>query len=144
MKVITAPERLPEKGDLFLAGGISNCPDWQKDLLEGLEPTNWTVFNPRRGLYLADAVAEQQIKWEYDALRLVHTVSFWFPQETLCPITLYELGVFSQRSDTRVLVGTHPEYARRLDVVEQLRWARPEIKVVDSLDALQEQLLSLI
>lgn len=143
MKVITAPEQLPDKGDLFLAGGISNCPDWQKDLLDGLESTDWTVFNPRRGVYFADTVATEQIKWEYDALRLVHTVSFWFPKETLCPITLFELGVFSQRLDTKVVVGTHPEYVRRLDVVEQLRWARPEIDVVDSLEALQEQLLGL-
>ncbi|MCW8382414.1 hypothetical protein [Streptomyces justiciae] len=35
----------------------------------------------------------------------------------------------------RLAVGAHPDYPRRLDVLEQLRLARPDITVHDSLQA---------
>ena len=38
-----------------------------------------------------------------------------FPAETLCPITLYELGTWTQRglhSDTKIFVGCDPNYKR--------------------------------
>jgi hypothetical protein len=136
MKLITAPKATPFKADLFLAGGISNCPNWQQVVLNGLKETDLIVLNPRREFYSTETSAREQIKWEYDALRTVSTVLFWFPEETLCPITLFELGVFSQKPDVKLVVGTHPNYARRLDVVEQLKWSRPEVEVVDNLSEL--------
>lgn len=136
MILITAPEVVPVKADLFLAGGISNCPNWQQEIINGLGDTNLVVLNPRREFYSTETSAREQIKWEYDALRTVSTVLFWFPEETLCPITLFELGVFSQKPDVKLVVGTHPNYARRLDVVEQLKWSRPEVEVTNSLNGL--------
>lgn len=133
MKTYTSPDVVPENIDLFLAGGITNCPDWQKTVLASLEETNLLIGNPRRVFYSSEVYAQDQIKWEYDALRKSSTVMFWFPEETLCPITLFELGVFTQKPDTKVIVGTHPNYSRRLDVVEQLKLSRPEIKVHDNL-----------
>ena len=59
-------------------------------------------------------------------------VSFWFPEETLCPITLYELGKIAM-SNKVMFVGTHPNYKRRFDVIKQLQLVRPEIKVTDNL-----------
>ena len=140
MNVITAPENVPDKADLFLGGGISNCPNWQENVISLLCDRDLTILNPRREMYSDGELAQKQIAWEYDALRKVSTVLFWFPSETLCPITLFELGVFTQRTDVRVLVGTHPEYARRFDVIEQLKHARPEIVVVDNLQDLVNQI----
>lgn len=140
MKVFTSPDIIPDKIDLFLAGGISNCPDWQKEILSYFESTDMVIANPRREFYATDTYAQEQIAWEYDALHKSVMVSFWFPEETLCPITLFELGVFTQRKDIHLVVGTHPNYGRKLDVVEQLKLARPEVKVVHSLEDLVFQI----
>jgi hypothetical protein len=74
---------------------------------------------------------------------------FRFPKETLCPITLYELGVWSSltkhepgRSSvkdgqfTPVMIGVDPDYARKDDVRIQTGLCRPEVPVVEALDDL--------
>lgn len=134
MNIIEAPALLPNNIDLFLAGGISNCPDWQTEAIALLSNTAGVVANPRRTEYSWASVAEEQIFWEYQAIKASKVVLFWFPAETLCPITLYELGVLSQRVDVPIFVGTHPSYGRRLDVMVQLQLARPEVVLHDSLD----------
>lgn len=135
MDVIASPAPLPDSAQLFLAGGISNCPLWQDDALVALSQVDGVVINPRRPyqMDLVSADAATQIEWEHEALRRVESVLFWFPMETMCPITLLELGVFTQRLDVPLFVGTHPDYARRFDVITQLRLARPEVIVRDDL-----------
>lgn len=126
---------------LFLAGGISNCPIWQPDLVKLLEDTNLTILNPRRRNFSTDNpnIEEEQIAWEYDHLRKASAVSFWFPKETLCPITLYELGKQSVL-DKPIFIGVHQDYARRRDVEIQTRLIRPKVKIVYSLENLAEQI----
>ena len=84
------------------------------------------------------SAARTQIEWEYRHLQKAEAALFWFPSETLCPITLFELGAWS-RSDKLLFVGTHSNYQRRLDVVIQLSLARPEVVVVADLAALAAQ-----
>lgn len=135
MKVITAPTARIPMSDMFLGGGISNCPDWQAEVISALADTDIFLLNPRRNGYLETdgTAAKQQVEWEYKALRSATSVMFWFPEETLCPITLYELGVFSEKRNVRLFVGTHPNYARRFDVVTQMGLTRPRLLVHDSL-----------
>ena len=80
--------------DLFLAGGITNCPDWQAEALVLLGNQDIAVANPRRkrALALQGKGATHQIEWEYEYLRRARVVLFWFPKESLCPIALFELG----------------------------------------------------
>jgi len=66
-------------------------------------------------------------------------IQFWFPQETLCPIVLYELGAWS-KTNKPIFVGVHPEYKRRQDVEIQTKLARPEVKIVFSLENLAKQI----
>jgi hypothetical protein len=125
---------------LFLAGGITACGDWQRDISHALADLPFDVLNPRRANFPMDDpnAAEEQIRWEHRYIRRATAVLFWFPSETLCPITLYELGTCTMMGKP-LFVGTHPAYARRSDVIIQTRLARPEIVVVDSLDALLDQ-----
>ena len=98
MQYIECPtEYTGKKQSLFLAGGITDCPDWQKDLVQLLSSTNLMLLNPRRAHFpIHDPTASQvQIKWEYRHLHKADMISFWFPKETLCPIVLYELGAWS-------------------------------------------------
>jgi hypothetical protein len=144
MQLIEAPNIYPENADLFLGGGITNCPDWQAQVVEMLEDTNLVVLNPRRSAAFTGDIADEQIRWEYEALRAAKTVLFWFPKETLCPITLFELGVFSQRKDTRLIVGTHPDYARRFDVQVQMELSRPEVLIHDNIEDMVSDYLSVL
>ena len=132
MHIIEAPDNIPPKADLFLAGGISNCPNWQEQAIELLGNTEGTAINPRRSEKFTEDIADEQIAWEHQALRVCDSVIFWFPSETLCPITLFELGVFTQRKDTPIFVGTDLKYGRRFDVIKQLQLERPEIIVRDN------------
>jgi hypothetical protein len=126
---------------VFLAGGITDCPDWQADLRFLLKDVDLTILNPRRAEFdVRDPTASlKQIRWEHWALTDATFISFWFPRETLCPITLYELGAWS-RGDKPILIGTHPEYKRRIDVEVQTSLVRPEVDIADSLGELAIQI----
>jgi hypothetical protein len=135
MHIIEAPYLTPIlPASLFLAGGISNCLNWQAEAITLLAKVEGTAFNPRRSVEFTAEIASEQIEWEHNALRNSQALLFWFPAETLCPITLFELGVFSQRLDIPLFVGTHSDYQRRFDVIKQLELERPEVQVHDKLE----------
>ncbi len=146
MKYIQCPEvynPYQTKGlSVFLAGGISGCGNWQHNLAMKLRDTNLVVINPRRAQFdTANAeLAEAQITWEYNHLRLADIVSFWFTRDTVQPITLFELGSQLSRTNQRLVVGCDPLYERVFDVKTQLKLRRPEIVVVDNLDDLATQI----
>ncbi|MBT6762033.1 hypothetical protein HOA92_03265 [archaeon] len=125
---------------IFLAGGITNCYDWQSDICDLLQNEEVTLLNPRRKRFPIDDPRESmtQIRWEYDQMRKADAISFWFSKETLNPIVLYELGAHSM-TDKPLFVGVDPEYLRKSDVEIQTALARPEIKVVYDLNELAEQ-----
>jgi len=141
MEYIEALEEFNRVGSsIFLAGGITGCPNWQQEVVESLADTNWALLNPRRKYFpIGDPRASQaQIEWEFRHLRIANAILFWFPKETLCPIVLYELGAWSM-TQKPIFVGVHPEYKRRADVEIQTGLARPDVDVVFSLPKLIEQ-----
>lgn len=135
MKVLTPDvidlNDIPQSVDLFLAGGITNCPDWQADAIKMLDDgSDIVVANPRRDRLLdhEGEDAAYQIRWEYEFLRRARMILFWFPKESVCPITLFELGKEIGRGSC-LLVGAHPEYVRRFDVVTQMNCYDPGVVV---------------
>ncbi len=125
---------------LFMAGGITDCPDWQAEFYKMMSNERIVLFNPRRENFpIHDPSASKaQIAWEFDHMKRADMISFWFPAETLCPIELFELGRWSW-TDKTIFVGTDPEYERRRDVIIQLDLARPDVKVASSLKSLVDQ-----
>jgi len=145
MKYIEAPEEyVYQNGDgycHFLAGGITGCPDWQTEAIEMLKDSNLVIFSPRRKVYSHDTQsAIDQITWEHNHLRKAHAIIFWFPWETLCPISLYEFGAWSMTTKP-LYVGVHPDYPRKLDVEIQTKLVRPHLTIFNSLENLIEQVL---
>ena len=122
---------------IFLGGGITDCPDWQQDVCNALKSYDVDLVNPRRHEFdiTNPNMSSGQIKWEYEHLSRCNYIIFWFPSETLCPITLYELGFYASKGK-KLFVGCHPEYKRRFDVIEQLKCANSDIKVNDNFDDL--------
>ncbi|MBM3983595.1 MAG: hypothetical protein FJ304_25660 [Planctomycetes bacterium] len=142
MTYIEAPNEYDGPGpSVFLAGGISGTFDWQADVAARLADLPLVVLNPRRRDFPMNdpGAAPAQIEWEYRYLRRATAVLFWFPPETLCPIALYELGGRALVREQPLFVGTHPDYARRLDVEIQLKIARPEVTVTADPAALAAQ-----
>ncbi len=142
MKYIEAPhEYQGNERSVFLAGGITECADWQRDLTALLRGEEIVLLNPRRCNFpMHDPnAAKEQIEWEYRHFKKADAVSFWFPKETLCPITLYELGV-QMIKHKPLFIGVHPEYERRVDVEIQTKLERPEIKIVYDLNSLSEKI----
>jgi hypothetical protein len=133
MNYVECPQTAATSPSLFLAGGITGCPNWQAIVVEQLQDTPLTLFNPRRGQFpIHDPTAsEVQIRWEYDHLRKADAILFWFPWETLCPIVLYELGAWSM-TNKPLFVGVHPHYQRHRDVQIQTALVRPDVAIVYS------------
>lgn len=142
MKYIECPEIYSgNEKSLFIAGGITSCQIWQSHLVDLLKDTNLTILNPRRKHFPENNpnIDEEQITWEYEHLKKASAVSFWFPRETLCPITLYELG--KQNANQKpIFIGIHKNYQRKKDIEIQTKLIRPEIKIVYSLENLAEQI----
>ncbi len=142
MRYVEAPERLRrhQPGDgpvVFLAGGITGCPDWQAEARALLDDTDLVVCNPRQPTFdVTDPnAAGDQIAWEVEHLRAADLVLFWFPasDEVAQPIALFELGMaLGQRRE--LAVGTDLDYCRRYDVVQQCRHAAPGLTVWTRLD----------
>jgi len=134
---------------LFLGGGISNCPDWQHYISLKFKryDGDLMVFNPRRVGDLAPVGSEArtQILWEHLYLMQSSAILFWFPCETVCPITLFELGVWATRyKDTpeNLIIGAHPDYSRKFDLEVQLELINPRIKIHYNLDSLFQGVVS--
>ena len=138
--VIVAPneifstENLSNKS-IFLAGGITNCPDWQSVVVDGLKHLSGvTIYNPRRPVYDADK-EEEQITWEFCQLANADVILFWFSKGTVNPIVLYELGMWgNSRPEIPILIGCEKGYIRTSDVTIQTKLARPNIQIYNDLE----------
>lgn len=140
MRYVEALEEYePKPGDhgaLFVAGGIKGCEDWQSRYCKLFEGTPLIVMNPRRVRFnWKDEDSAEQVNWEFRHLSRASAISFWLSPETLNPITLFELGTWSN-SRVPIYVGCHPEYQKRRTVTQQLLLRRPEVCVVDSIEKL--------
>jgi hypothetical protein len=132
---------------VFLAGGITDCPNWQAEACAQLADAAVAVLNPRRAdfpILDPSAAAETQITWEFHHLRRADVVLFWFPGgPAIQPIALYELGFHANDPAKRIAVGCDPAYRRRTDVLHQLRLIRPTLRVHDALSQTCTEALTL-
>ena len=111
MKIVTAPEKYSLcKSNLiqdrpigvFLAGGITDCQNWQRITIEKLseEFSDWhhkhaVILNPRREEFPINDpyAAREQITWEFKALEQCHIYSMYLcTSRSVQPICMYELG----------------------------------------------------
>lgn len=131
---------------IFLAGGITNCPDWQTELIKKLKDSNITtdldIYNPRRKNFpIHDKSASvEQISWEFEKLKTADMIVFWFSLGSLNPIVLYELGMWGNSRDTQIIIGIDEGYERKQDVIIQTTLARSEVPIVDSLEKVVEKI----
>lgn len=105
MKVITAPNDCSTIGKIsvFLAGGISDCWNWQEAVINklkemeenGCDMRSLVLFNPRRPSFDVDNPGDtrEQIHWEIYWLTFCDIFSMYFcNSDSVQPICMYELG----------------------------------------------------
>jgi hypothetical protein len=132
---------------IFLSGGISNCPDWQTELIKKLDgrlDEKYVIVNPRqRNFPSYDRQAkENQAKWELEQMRGCQVVVNWFARETTNPIAMFRLGMEIGRKNAHLFIATHPSFGLRKDLEAQLGHHRPELPLLDSVEALANHIVN--
>lgn len=131
MRTITATEEIDTyKPTVFLAGGITNCPEWQNELIELLQyRDDFVLLNPRRENFPMDDpnAAEEQIRWEFEALNNCDIFSMWYTAGISDqPICMYELGRhLALKPADNIVIGVEPGYKRAQDVYIQTELVSP-------------------
>lgn len=137
MKVITAVEKYERRDAdicVFLAGGITKCPNWQKEVIAELQRydlPNLVVFNPRRENFPIGNpnASQEQIEWEFFWLERIDIFSMYFSSgDSVQPICMYELGrnLFKMNFYGRAnqcVVSVEKGYKREQDVIIQSKLA---------------------
>ena len=141
MKVITAPNNYKmQEGEIsiFLAGGITNCSDWQSEIIDrlgyDLGINDLVIFNPRRKNFPIHkpSAAYEQIEWEFDNLNRMDIFSMYFCSgDSDQPICLYELGRYIAKMqirfpidwENRIIISVEKGYKRTQDVIIQTQLA---------------------
>jgi hypothetical protein len=140
----------PSEKSIFMAGGITGCPDWQSDVRRWLQPgdhvkqsrQNIILVNPRRANFNVNdpGSSQEQIEWEFRHLNMVDYIYFWFPKEGQCAITLFELG-WALGANKKIRVGVEPGFHRSLDVYEQMKLRAPWVEIDSTLSQLYSPIL---
>lgn len=132
-QIIIAPSaEKPEHISVFLAGGITNCKEWQKIVIEELKDEEVSIFNPRQAHFdVNDKNASwKQILWEYEHLEQMDIFSMYFcNDDSDQPICMYELGRNIVRMqnrypndwEKRIVISVEDGYRRKQDVLIQMQ-----------------------
>lgn len=130
-QIITAPSiEIPTFKSVFLAGGITNCKEWQKAVIEELKFEDISFFNPRQEHFdVSDKDASyKQIVWEFERLEKMDIFSMYFCNDNSDqPICMYELGRnivciqnrFPNDWEKRIVISVEDGYKRKADVIIQ-------------------------
>ena len=136
-QIITAPSIENAKFiSVFLAGGITNCENWQKEIIKELEFEDITIFNPRQKNFdINDKSASvKQITWEFERLEQMDIFSMYFCNSSSDqPICMYELGRniirmqnrFPNNWQDRIIISIESGYKRSQDVIVQTALCAP-------------------
>lgn len=143
-QIITAPSiESPKFISLFLAGGITNCKEWQKEIIKELEFDNVSIYNPRQEHFdVSDKNASyKQILWEFERLEKMDIFSMYFCNDNSDqPICMYELGRniirmqnrFPCDWEKRIVISVEMGYRRISDVLIQTELATKNKVFVES------------
>lgn len=138
-QVIIAPSiERPIYKSVFLAGGITNCKEWQKEVIKELEFDDISIFNPRQEHFdITDKSASyKQIAWEFERLEEMSVFSIYFCNDNSDqPICMYELGRnivrmqnrFPNDWQDRIVISVEYGYRRKVDVVIQTGLCAPQL-----------------
>ena len=128
----------------FLGGGITNCRDWQKEVIEELynlekqfDLTDLVILNPRRQYFDVNKIkAEDQIKWQFNFINISDLFSMFFCGDTDSPqpICFFEYGkqLVKRKNKVNTLIVTAEKTFKRIDdVIIQTKLMFPNVNLVN-------------
>ena len=139
IQVITAPSQEEANfTSVFLAGGITNCKEWQKEVINNLKHYELSVYNPRQEHFdiLDKKASYNQILWEFERLEKCDIFSMYFCNDNSDqPICMYELGRnvlrmqqrFPNDWKYRIIISVEDGYKRASDVIIQTELCAPKL-----------------
>lgn len=129
---------ISNKITVFLAGSIEMgaAKNWQQKTEERLKYYPVTIFNPRIDLWdtswkqrETNPEFNHQVNWELNHLEQADIIFMYLSHNTKSPISLLELGLFSDR---KIIVCCPVEFYRRGNV--EIVCARKRIPLYSNLD----------
>ena len=105
---------------LYLVGDTN---DWQKTVTQ-LIHKKFTILNQENEMF--------NVEWENKMLKDSNIILFWFPKDTNCSIALYHLGIWSSQTLVPIIIGIHPEYKLRTELIKRINLKG--FSTVDSLE----------
>lgn len=128
-----------DRPSIFLAGGITG---WRQTMINKLSGVDVVLLNPRVQTWpTSEAGIRQQLAWEHLYLREANLRMFWFAGETVCPMTLFELGI-AIAEGWPLVVGADPKYAKCGELKLRCVLASPTLRIADSLEQLTGQAIA--
>jgi hypothetical protein len=117
-------EKIRNQFSIFLAGTIDmgNSINWQKQITDELSTDfdDLTFYNPRRPDWnsewkqtISDVHFNEQVRWEIGNLQNVDLIVMYLAENSKSPISLLELGMFSNR---KMIVFCSKDFYRRGNV----------------------------
>lgn len=124
----TRPSYFANRLKIFLGGSIEMgaAVDWQREVVDKLNPRPVSIFNPRRKDWDSSWTQDlnnpqffEQVSWELDMLDKSDIIGMYFSGDTKSPISLLELGLHA--SSGKMIVCCPNEFWRKgnIDVVCQ-------------------------
>ena len=124
----------PRETLVFLAGGTTS-PDWRETLINCADDPSYVWVNPVSENY----DQPHHIAWELNYLRdVAHPVVFWFPETSVCAMTLFELGICLSIPGKSLYIGIHPNYPRHPELIHRIGACWPALALHDTLEGLTE------
>lgn len=125
MNLIYPPNQYNNNGKytIFLAGSIEmgKAENWQDEFCEQFKHYNINVLNPRRPDWnatweqsFANPDFKAQVMWELDGLDAADLILMYLQPETISPISLLELGKYSETD--KMIVCCPNNYFRKGNV----------------------------
>lgn len=136
-------EKFSEKASVFLAG--SAAYPWREHF-KGMMATDQVVFLDPMNPDADEICREHTLKWEIEHINKADVLLVWVPKgeeasvKTLSLTTLFEVGRFVEMKNKPLVVGVEKGHYLRDELIGQLKFLRPDVIVVDSLDALATHL----
>lgn len=117
----------PRYTSVFLAGSIDNgsAEDWQKYVVSQFEDCdNVAIYNPRRDDWdstwecsIDNPKFKEQVEWELRHLDRCDYIIMYLSPTSIAPISLLELGLFSNKEDLIVVCPEGYHRKGNVDIV---------------------------
>lgn len=144
VRIVEYPERKGLHGKcLFVVG-----EEWRASVQERLVTFPVTVVSSRRPMTKPKETPHSEpfeyktmLEWENAYIDRCQAVMFWFPWESSCAESMFQLGRLARDRRIVLFVGAHPNYRCRESLVQLMKYVRPEVLVASTFEKLMSQLV---